>query len=72
MINGEGDFFFPLESSQRPMFEFLGTPDSHKKHRVYPGGHGLLSLFSKQIRGDVLGWLNRYLGSVNGTKNDTK
>ncbi|MBN2316877.1 MAG: SUMF1/EgtB/PvdO family nonheme iron enzyme, partial [Sedimentisphaerales bacterium] len=72
MINGEGDFFFPLERSQRPMYEALGTPEAHKKHRVYPGGHGLLSLFSKQIRGDVLGWLDRYLGTVNGTKNGTK
>jgi serine/threonine protein kinase/dienelactone hydrolase len=72
MVNGEGDFFFPLESSQKPMYEALGTPEAHTKHRVYPGGHGLLSLFSKQIRGDVLGWLDRYLGPVNGTKNDMK
>jgi formylglycine-generating enzyme required for sulfatase activity/dienelactone hydrolase len=72
MVNGEGDFFFPLESSQRPMFEFLGTPEAHKKHRVYPGGHGLLSLLSKQIRGDVLGWFDRYLGPVNGMNKDMK
>ena len=29
MLNGEYDFFFPLETSQRPMFERLGTPDEH-------------------------------------------
>jgi serine/threonine protein kinase/dienelactone hydrolase len=72
MINGEGDFFFPLESSQRPMYQSLGTPEPDKEHRVYPGGHGLLSLFGRQIRDDVLGWLDRYLGPVNGKKGDTK
>ncbi|MHC4628781.1 MAG: SUMF1/EgtB/PvdO family nonheme iron enzyme, partial [Planctomycetota bacterium] len=56
MINGEIDFVFPLETSQRPMYEFLGTPEAHKKHKVYPGGHGLLGLFSKQIRNEVVEW----------------
>jgi len=70
MINGEIDFVFPLETSQRPMYDFLGTAEEHKDHRVYPGGHGLLGLFMKQIRGDVLGWLDRYLGPVNGKKNN--
>jgi len=72
MINGEGDFVFPLESLQRPMYRSLGTPEPDKEHRVYPGGHGLLTLFGKQTRDDVLGWLDRYLGPVNGKKNDMK
>jgi cephalosporin-C deacetylase-like acetyl esterase len=72
MINGSEDCFFPLERGVRPMYERLGTPESHKELRIYPGGHGLLSLFSKQIRGDVLGWLDRYLEPVNGTKSDMK
>jgi dienelactone hydrolase len=73
MVNGKEDFVFPYESSQRPMFECLGTPVEHKEHRLYPGGHGLLGLFMKQIRGDVLGWLDRYLGPVSGKKdNDLK
>jgi len=72
MINGEGDFFFPLESSQRPMYRSLGTPEPDKEHRVYPGGHGLLTLFGRQIRDDVIGWLDRYLGPVDGKKNDMK
>jgi hypothetical protein len=54
------------------MYELLGTDDEHKQHKLYPGGHGLGALFSKQIRGDVLGWLNRYLGPVDAKKNDTK
>jgi len=72
MVNGKEDFFFPVETSQVPMFELLGTPGEDKEHELYPGGHGLLGLFSKQIRADVLDWLDRYLGPVNGTKKDTK
>ncbi|MFC1793995.1 SUMF1/EgtB/PvdO family nonheme iron enzyme, partial [Planctomycetota bacterium] len=64
MVNGKEDFVFPYATSQRPMYEFLGTPEAHKKHQVYPGGHGLIGLFRKQIRDDVLDWLDRYLGPV--------
>jgi hypothetical protein len=64
MVNGKEDFFFPVKTSQIPMFELLGTPDEHKEHKLYPGGHGLFGLFGRQIRGDVLGWLDRYLGPV--------
>ena len=72
MVNGNEDYFFPVETSQVPMFELLGTPNGNKEHKLYPGGHGLLGLFSKQIRADVLGWLDRYLGPVNGRTNSTK
>lgn len=64
MVNGEADFVFPYATSQLPMYEFLGTPEAHKKHQVYHGGHGLLGLFRKQIRDDMLDWLDRYLGPV--------
>ncbi|MHC4207498.1 MAG: SUMF1/EgtB/PvdO family nonheme iron enzyme, partial [Planctomycetota bacterium] len=64
MVNGKEDFVFPYATSQLPMYEFLGTPEAHKKHQVYPGGHGLLGLFRKQIRDDVLDWLDCYLGPV--------
>jgi len=72
MVNGKEDFYFPVETSQIPMFNLIGTSGEDKEHKIYPGGHGLLGLFSKQIRGDVLGWLDRYLGPVNGTKNNMK
>jgi cephalosporin-C deacetylase-like acetyl esterase len=64
MINGRDDTIFPVQRSQKPMFELLGTSEHHKEHKIYPGGHDLLGLFSRQIRGDVLGWLDRYLGPV--------
>ena len=64
MINGEHDFIFPVETSLKPMFEFLGTPEEDKAHILYPGGHGLMTIFSRQVKGDVLDWLDRYLGPV--------
>jgi formylglycine-generating enzyme required for sulfatase activity/dienelactone hydrolase len=66
MVNGKEDFFFPLRTSQIPMYELLGTAHGDKNHKLYPGGHGLFGLFSKQIRGDVLAWLDRYLGPADG------
>jgi dienelactone hydrolase len=60
MINGRNDFFFPLETSQRPMFELLGTPEAHKKWVVYDGGHSVPR--TQRIK-ESLAWLDRYLGS---------
>jgi pimeloyl-ACP methyl ester carboxylesterase len=59
MLNGRYDFFFPLDSSQRPMFERLGAPPEHKRQVVYPGGH---TVPRTEIVKEVLAWLDRYLG----------
>jgi len=67
MLNGAEDAFFPLKTSQIPLFELLGTPNEHKQHRLYPGGHILTGLFGEQIRADVVAWLDRYLGPVKRT-----
>jgi serine/threonine protein kinase/dienelactone hydrolase len=64
MINGEDDSILPYETSQRPMYKFLGTPEADKKHKRVPGGQGLLSLSSLEVREEVVGWLDRYLGPV--------
>ena len=37
MLNGDQDFIFPLQTSQRPLFQGLGTPSADKKHVLYPG-----------------------------------
>ena len=39
MLNGDQDHIFPLQTSQRPLFQALGTPSADKKHVLYPGGH---------------------------------
>lgn len=63
IISGELDFIFPIETTARPLLEFLDSTD--KELKTYEGGHGSSMLqFSRQIRSDVLGWLDRYLGSV--------
>lgn len=61
MLNGELDFFFPAETSQRPMFERLGTPAEHKKWLKYPRGH---TVPKADLITESLAWLDRYLGPV--------
>jgi formylglycine-generating enzyme required for sulfatase activity/dienelactone hydrolase len=61
MLNGELDFFFPAETSQRPMFDLLGTPPDRKKRLVFSGGH---SVPRTEMIKESLIWLDRYLGSV--------
>ncbi len=61
MLNGELDFFFPAETSQRPMFEMLGTPPEHKKRLTYPRGHTVPKV---ELIKESLAWLDRYLGPV--------
>ncbi len=39
MLNGRYDHFFPVESSQLPLFRLLGTPEKDKKHVIYETGH---------------------------------
>ena len=58
MINGEYDIVYPLETSQRPMFELLGTDPAHKKHVVSPAGH--IAPRDIVIR-ESLEWFDRYL-----------
>ena len=61
MMNGELDPIFPLETSARPLFETLGTPDSLKRHAVEEGGH-ILRLES--VISQALAWFDRHLGPV--------
>ena len=61
MLNGELDFFFPAETSQRPMFELLGTPAGHKQRLTYPRGH---TVPKADLVKESLAWLDRHLGPV--------
>jgi dienelactone hydrolase len=60
MLNGEYDIVFPLETSQEPMFELLGTDPEHKKHYVTSAGHMVPR--DALIR-ETLDWFDRYLGA---------
>ena len=61
MLNGRYDFLFPFETSQIPMYRFLGTPEEHKVHKVYETAHFVPR--NEEIK-ETLNWLDRYLGPV--------
>lgn len=61
MLNGQYDMFFPVETSQKPMFALLGTPADKKKMIVYSSGHLVPKTdFVKES----LFWFDTYLGEV--------
>jgi hypothetical protein len=64
MINARFDSFYPLETSGRPLFENLGTPPEQRKLVVIDANHGVISYARNQVVGEVLGWLDLYLGEV--------
>ncbi len=70
MINGTDDSVFPYETAQMPLFNLLGTPEAHKKHIIFPGGHSISWEYREQCNKEMVKWLDRYLGPVNGVKND--
>jgi eukaryotic-like serine/threonine-protein kinase len=57
MLNGRYDFFFPLASSQDPMFRLLGTPTDQKRHIVEDGSH---FVSRARLIGETLAWLDKY------------
>jgi eukaryotic-like serine/threonine-protein kinase len=59
MLNGTYDMYFPVESSQKPMFRLLGTSQGQKKMLVYPSGH---LVPSTEFIKETLAWLDAYLG----------
>jgi len=61
MLNGRFDSYFPVGSSQEPMFRLLGTPAANKRRVVYDTGHDLPR--KDEIK-ETLNWLDRYLGPV--------
>jgi hypothetical protein len=64
MVNGAEDVLVPVKTSQIPMYDILQRTSRSTERKQYPGGHGQFKLFYEQIRGDVVGWLDRYLGPV--------
>ena len=61
MLSGRYDSGFPLELSQKPFFNLLGTPPAMKRHVLDEGGHFLPR--PMMVR-ESLAWLDRYLGPV--------
>jgi hypothetical protein len=63
MVNGRYDFTFPLEKSQKPLFDMFGTPVNEKRHVVLNTPHDVTEERANLVR-EVLGWLDSHLGRV--------
>lgn len=63
ILNGRYDDDFPVETSQRPLFQFMGTIPKDKKLVIFDGGHGVFPR-PAAVR-EVLDWLDKYLGPEN-------
>jgi serine/threonine protein kinase/dienelactone hydrolase len=61
MLNGKYDMSFPYDFTVKPMFDFLGTPEEHKRLRVYETDHFIPR---KELIRESLDWLDKYLGPV--------
>lgn len=61
MLNGEYDFYFPVESSQRPLFENLGTPKEHKLWKLYDRSH---QVPRTELAKESIAWMNKYFGPI--------
>jgi eukaryotic-like serine/threonine-protein kinase len=62
MLNGQYDFFFPVESTQDPFFRLLGSKKDQKKHLFYDTSHNIPR---NQLIKETLNWLDQFLGPVN-------
>lgn len=61
MLNGKHDMFFPVETSLKPMFQFLGTLKENKKLIIFDSGH--LVPRSDFVR-ESLQWFDTHLGKL--------
>ena len=59
MLNGKNDTFYPIETSQKPMFNLLGTDAIDKKIIVYEGGH---LVPRAELMREALFWWDKFLG----------
>jgi serine/threonine protein kinase len=64
MVGPRSDFLFPVETSQRPMFELLGAPEEDKRLVLWDGGHGDTGPNFVGAIKEALDWFDRYLGPV--------
>ncbi len=64
MMVGRYDTILDHESSAKPLFELIGTPEEHKVLKVYETDH--IPPKSEYIA-EILAWLDLYLGPVGAT-----
>jgi eukaryotic-like serine/threonine-protein kinase len=59
MLSGRYDFYFPVETSQLPMFQLFATPADRKRRVDFETGHSIPR--AEQVR-ESLAWLDRHVG----------
>ncbi|HKT59511.1 MAG TPA: protein kinase [Gemmatimonadales bacterium] len=57
MLNGRYDFYFPIETAQKPMLRLLGTPPDQKRYVVEDGSHYVPRT---RLIQETLAWLDQY------------
>ena len=62
MINGRYDSVLPHETSQKRLFDLLGTPAADKRHVLFDAGH--FTFPHSQLAKEVNDWFDHYLGPV--------
>ncbi|HEX7494389.1 MAG TPA: SUMF1/EgtB/PvdO family nonheme iron enzyme [Bacteroidales bacterium] len=62
MLNGKFDASVPYETSQRPLYELLGTSQENKRIFIYESGHFVPK---EELIKEILNWLDKYFGPVN-------
>jgi serine/threonine protein kinase/formylglycine-generating enzyme required for sulfatase activity/dienelactone hydrolase len=61
MLNGRYDFFFPVDSTQEPFYQMLGSKKDQKKHLIYDTSH---TIPRNELIKESTNWLDQYLGPV--------
>ncbi|MGD9344963.1 MAG: protein kinase [Candidatus Aminicenantes bacterium] len=61
MLNGKYDANFAYETSSKPLYDLLGTPDEDKELKLYDTDH--IPPLNESIK-EILAWLDKYLGPV--------
>ena len=59
MLNGRYDFFFPVDSTQEPFYQMLGSKKDRKKHLLYDTSHNIPR---NELIKESTNWLDQYLG----------
>ena len=66
VLKGKYDTLLPYETTVKPLFDLLGTPDEHKKLKLYETDH---IPDRKDLITEILPWLDHYLGPVKTSDN---
>jgi pimeloyl-ACP methyl ester carboxylesterase len=62
LVTGRNDFTFPYETTQKPFFEYLGTPEPDKRHVALDWGH--LPPGYTELSRQLIDWSDHWLGPV--------